>query len=233
MNDFAHKLEVFFKYFIDYENYKIVLTGLRNTLVIAVCGLIIGIVIGSIVAAFKVAGSRSKVAKVISYIGDAYTGLFRGTPIVVQLIIFHFIIFRGSGINTLLEAVLVFGLNSGAYVAEIMRGGILSVDIGQTEAGRTLGLSYTTTMFRVVIPQAIKNVVPTLGNELIALTKDTSVAGYVATMDLNAAFTAIAGATYDYLVPYLFLALVYLVLVILMTVMIRQIERRMRKSERR
>ena len=233
MNDFAHKLEVFFKYFIDYENYKIVLTGLRNTLVIAVCGLIIGIVIGSIVAAFKVAGSRSKVAKVISYIGDAYTGLFRGTPIVVQLIIFHFIIFRGSGINPLLEAVLVFGLNSGAYVAEIMRGGILSVDIGQTEAGRTLGLSYTTTMFRVVIPQAIKNVVPTLGNELIALTKDTSVAGYVATMDLNAAFTAIAGATYDYLVPYLFLALVYLVLVILMTVMIRQIERRMRKSERR
>ncbi|HIX46171.1 MAG TPA: amino acid ABC transporter permease [Candidatus Borkfalkia faecigallinarum] len=233
MNDFTHKLEVFFKYFIDYENYKIVLTGLRNTLVIAVCGLIIGIVIGSIVAAFKVAGSRSKVAKVISYIGDAYTGLFRGTPIVVQLIIFHFIIFRGSGINTLLEAVLVFGLNSGAYVAEIMRGGILSVDIGQTEAGRTLGLSYTTTMFRVVIPQAIKNVVPTLGNELIALTKDTSVAGYVATMDLNAAFTAIAGATYDYLVPYLFLALVYLVLVILMTVMIRQIERRMRKSERR
>ena len=164
MNDFTHKLEVFFKYFIDYENYKIVLTGLRNTLVIAVCGLIIGIVIGSIVAAFKVAGSRSKVAKVISYIGDAYTGLFRGTPIVVQLIIFHFIIFRGSGINTLLEAVLVFGLNSGAYVAEIMRGGILSVDIGQTEAGRTLGLSYTTTMFRVVIPQAIKNVVPTLGN---------------------------------------------------------------------
>ena len=233
MNDFTHKLKVFFKYFIDYENYKIVLTGLRNTLVIAVCGLIIGIVIGSIVAAFKVAGSRSKVAKVISYIGDAYTGLFRGTPIVVQLIIFHFIIFRGSGINTLLEAVLVFGLNSGAYVAEIMRGGILSVDIGQMEAGRTLGLSYTTTMFRVVIPQAIKNVVPTLGNELIALTKDTSVAGYVATMDLNAAFTAIAGATYDYLVPYLFLALVYLVLVILMTVMIRQIERRMRKSERR
>lgn len=233
MNDFVNKLEVFFRYFIDYENYKVVLTGLRNTLVIAVCGLLIGIVIGSIVAAFKVAGSRSRVAKVISYIGDAYTGLFRGTPIVVQLIIFHYIIFRGSGINTLLEAVLVFGLNSGAYVAEIMRGGILSVDIGQTEAGRTLGLSYATTMFRIVIPQAVKNVVPTLGNELIALTKDTSVAGYVATMDLNAAFTAIAGATYDYLVPYLFLALVYLILVILMTVLIRLIERRMRKSERR
>ena len=124
-------------------------------------------------------------------------------------------------------------MNSGAYVAEIMRGGILSVDVGQLEAGRTLGLSYTIAMFRVVIPQAIKNVVPTLGNELIMLVKDTSVAGYVATMDLNAAFTAIAGATYDYLVPYLFLALIYLVLVIFFTFIIRIVERRLRKSERR
>ncbi len=227
------KLDTFFKYLFDYGNYETVLIGLRNTLVIAVCGLLIGIVIGSFVAALKVAGTRSRVVKVISYVGDAYTGLFRGTPIIVQLIIFHFIIFRGSGINTLLEAVIVFGLNSGAYVSEIMRGGILSVDIGQTEAGRTLGLSFTVTMIRVVIPQAIKNVIPTLGNELIALTKDTSVAGYVATMDLNAAFTAIAGATYDYLVPYLFLALVYLILVILITLLIRLVERSMRKSERR
>ena len=225
-----NKLEIFFRYFIEYENYKIVLIGLRNTLVIAICGLLIGIVVGSVVAAFKVAGTRSRVAKAVSYVGDAYTGIFRGTPIIVQLIVFHYVILRGSGINPLLEAVLVFGLNSGAYVAEIMRGGILSVDVGQLEAGRTLGLSYGTTMLRVVIPQAIKNVVPTLGN---ALTKDTSVAGYVATMDLNAAFTAIAGATYDYLVPYLFLALIYLVLVIIFTVIIRFVERRMRKSERR
>ena len=228
-----NKLEIFFRYFIEYENYKIVLIGLRNTLVIAICGLLIGIVVGSVVAAFKVAGTRSRVAKAVSYVGDAYTGIFRGTPIIVQLIVFHYVILRGSGINPLLEAVLVFGLNSGAYVAEIMRGGILSVDVGQLEAGRTLGLSYGTTMLRAVIPQAIKNVVPTLGNELIALTKDTSVAGYVATMDLNAAFTAIAGATYDYLVPYLFLALIYLVLVIIFTVIIRFVERRMRKSERR
>ena len=228
-----NKLEIFFRYFIEYENYKIVLIGLRNTLVIAICGLLIGIVVGSVVAAFKVAGTRSRVAKAVSYVGDAYTGIFRGTPIIVQLIVFHYVILRGSGINPLLEAVLVFGLNSGAYVAESMRGGILSVDVGQLEAGRTLGLSYGTTMLRVVIPQAIKNVVPTLGNELIALTKDTSVAGYVATMDLNAAFTAIAGATYDYLVPYLFLALIYLVLVIIFTVIIRFVERRMRKSERR
>ena len=226
------KLEVFFRYVFKYNYYELILQGLRNTLVIAVGGLLIGIVIGSIVAAFKVMGGRHRVIKWISYICDIYTGIFRGTPIVIQLIIFHYIIFRGS-LDSLFEAVLIFGLNSGAYVSEIMRGGILSVDIGQTEAGRTLGLSYATTMFRVVIPQAIKNVVPTLGNELITLTKDTSVAGYVATMDLNAAFTAIQGATYDYFVPYLFLALVYLVLVILMTFIIRLIERRMRKSERR
>ena len=226
------ELEVFFRYLIDYEYYQLVLQGLCNTLLIAVGGLLIGIVIGSIVAAVKVAGTRNRVMKWISYICDVYTGIFRGTPIVIQLIIFHYIVFCGK-LDNLLEAVLIFGLNSGAYVSEIMRGGILSVDIGQTEAGRTLGLSYLTTMLRVVIPQAIKNVVPTLGNELIALTKDTSVAGYVAALDLNAAFTAIQGATYDYFVPYIFLALIYLVLVILMTVLVRLIERRMRKSERR
>ena len=227
--------ESFYQQFITYDGYKLVLQGLQNTLIIALVGLVIGIVLGTLVAVIHVAGTRSKVARVFAVVGDVYTTLFRGTPIVVQLLVFHFVIFLPLQLNIpgVWESVIVFGLNSGAYVSEIMRGGILSVDIGQTEAGRTLGLSYTTTMFRVVIPQAIKNVVPTLGNELIALTKDTSVAGYVATMDLNAAFTAIAGATYDYLVPYLFLALVYLVLVILMTVMIRQIERRMRKSERR
>ena len=224
---------MFLRYFITYGGYKRALLGLRNTLIIAISGLIIGIVIGSIVAAVKVAATRSKVAKAFSYVGDIYTTVFRGTPIIVQLMIFYFIIFPGSGLSDLLQVVIVYGLNSGAYVAEIMRGGILSVDIGQTEAGRTLGLSYTTTMIKVVIPQAIKNVVPTLGNELIALTKDTSVAGYIATMDLNAAFSAIAGATYDVLIPYLMLAVVYLILVLIMTFIIRFVERRLRKSERR
>ncbi len=224
---------MFLRYFITYGGYKTALLGLRNTLIIAISGLVIGIILGSIVAAVKVASGRSRVAKAISYVGDVYTAVFRGTPIVVQLMIFYFIIFPGSGLSDLLQVVIVYGLNSGAYVAEIMRGGILSVDTGQMEAGRTLGLSYTTTMIKIVIPQAIKNVVPTLGNELIALTKDTSVAGYVATMDLNAAFSAIAGATYDVLIPYLMLAVVYLILVLIMTVIIRVVERRLRKSERR
>lgn len=226
-------MELFLKHFIEYEGYKTVLTGLSHTLVIAICGLLIGIVLGSLVAAVKVAALRSSAAKALSYVGDVYTGLFRGTPIIVQLLIFHYIVFKGVNIDSLLEAVLVFGLNSGAYVSEIMRGGILSVDIGQTEAGRTLGLSYVTTMFKIVLPQAIKNVIPTLGNELIALIKDTSVAGYVATLDLNQAFTAIGGATYDFVVPYLMLALVYLILVSIVTILIRLIERRLRKSEKR
>lgn len=227
------RIELFFKHFIEYGGYKNILLGLRNTLIIAICGLIIGIFIGTVIACIQLAGKRNKVAKVFAVIGDVYTGIFRGTPIIVQLLIFHYIIFSGIKIDSLLEAVLVFGLNSGAYVAEIMRGGIQSIDPGQLEAGRTLGLSYTTTMVRVVFPQAIKNVIPTLGNELIALTKDTSVAGYVATMDLNLAFRGIAGATYDFMIPYISLALVYLVIIVIMTVIIRLVERRLRKSEKR
>ena len=227
------KLQRFFKYFITYKGYKNALVGLKNTFIIAIFGLIIGIVIGSVVAVIKLAGQRNKIAKYISYVGDAYVLVFRGTPIIVQLLIFHFGIFRGISIPEPWEATLVFGLNSGAYVSEIMRGGIQSVDIGQLEAGRTLGLSYTATMIKIVIPQAIKNVVPTLGNELIALIKDTSVAGYAATLDLNRAFTAIAGATYDYFTSYILLAIVYFVIVIVLTILIKLIERRLRKSERR
>lgn len=227
------KLQRFFKYFINYEGYKNALVGLKNTFIIAVVGLIIGIIIGSVIAVIKLAGQRNKVAKIISFIGDAYVLVFRGTPIIVQLLIFHFGVFKGVSIPEPWEATIVFGLNSGAYVSEIMRGGIQSVDPGQLEAGRTLGMSYATTMIKIVIPQAIKNVIPTLGNELIALIKDTSVAGYVATMDLNRAFTAIAGATYDFFTSYILLAIVYLVIVILLTIIIKLIERGLRKSEKK
>lgn len=229
----SQRWEIFREQFFELGGYKNVLEGLRNTLIIAVLGLLIGIIIGTIIACIQVAGKRNKAAKAFSVICDVYTALFRGTPIIVQLLIFHYIIFAGIDIGGLAEAVLVFGLNSGAYVAEIMRGGILSVDAGQLEAGRTLGLSYTAAMVKIVFPQAIKNVVPTLGNELIALTKDTSVAGYVATMDLTRAFRLIASAKYEYIIPYVMLALFYLIIVIIMTVIIRLVERRMRKSEKR
>ena len=225
----------FYEQFITYDGYKIVLQGLLNTMVIALVGLVIGIVIGTIVAVIHVAGTRNKVARVFAVIGDVYTTIFRGTPIVVQLLVFHFVLFPLMRLNVpgVWESVLVFGLNSGAYVAEIMRGGIQSVDVGQLEAGRTLGLSFTVTMLKVVFPQAIKNVIPTLGNELIAITKDTSVAGYVGTTDLTVAFRALASNNYQIIIPYLMLALVYLIIVIIFTVIIRVVERRLRKTERR
>ena len=227
--------ESFYEQFITYDGYKLVLQGLQNTMKIALIGLVIGIFLGTLVAVIHVAGTRNKVARVFAVVGDVYTTLFRGTPIVVQLLVFHFVIFLPLKLNIpgVWESVIVFGLNSGAYVSEIMRGGILSVDIGQTEAGRTLGLSFATTMLRVVFPQAVKNVIPTLGNELIAITKDTSVAGYVGTTDLTLAFSSLASNDYKIILPYVFLALVYLVIVIIFTVIIRLIERRMRKSERR
>ncbi len=204
-------------------------------MIIALAGLVIGIFIGTLVAVIHVAGTRNKVARVFAYVGDVYTTIFRGTPIVVQLLVFHFVIFPLVRLNIpgVWESVLVFGLNSGAYVSEIMRGGILSVDVGQLEAGRTLGLSFTATMLKVVFPQAIKNVVPTLGNELIAITKDTSVAGYIGTTDLTVAFRALASNDYQIIIPYLMLALVYLVIVIIFTFIIRFVERRLRKSEKR
>lgn len=225
----------FYEQFITYDGYKIVLQGLLNTMIIALVGLVIGIVIGTIVAVIHVAGTRNKVARVFAVVGDVYTTVFRGTPIVVQLLVFHFVLFPLMRLNVpgVWESVLVFGLNSGAYVSEIMRGGIQSVDVGQLEAGRTLGLSFTVTMLKVVFPQAIKNVIPTLGNELIAITKDTSVAGYVGTTDLTVAFRALASNNYQIIIPYLMLALVYLIIVIIFTVIIRAVERRLRKSERR
>ena len=225
----------FYEQFITYDGYKIVLQGLLNTMIIALVGLVIGIVIGTIVAVIHVAGTRNKVARVFAVVGDVYTTVFRGTPIVVQLLVFHFVLFPLMRLTVPggWESVLVFGLNSGAYVSEIMRGGIQSVDVGQLEAGRTLGLSFTVTMLKVVFPQAIKNVIPTLGNELIAITKDTSVAGYVGTTDLTVAFRALASNNYQIIIPYLMLALVYLVIVIIFTVIIRVVERRLRKSERR
>ena len=154
---------------------------------------------------------------------------------IVQLLLIHFVLFplMGLEIPILIEAVLAFGLNSGAYVSEIMRGGILSVDIGQTEAGRALGLNYRQTMLRIILPQAVKNVVPTLGNEFIALLKETSVVSFITVVDLTKAFQNIANSTYEFIIPYIVLALVYLVLVLIVTAIIKLIERRLRASDRR
>ena len=227
--------EVFVKQMITLGGYKKVLEGLGNTALIAIVGLLIGLVIGCLLATCKILPKNSFLVKVLSVFSDFYVAIFRGTPMVVQLLLIHFVLFPVMGIQmpTILEAILAFGFNSGAYVSEIMRGGILSVDIGQTEAGRALGLNYGQTMVRIVLPQAIKNVVPTLGNEFIALLKETSVVSFITVVDLTKAFQNIANSTYEYIIPYVVLALVYLVLVLAVTGVIKLVERRLRAGDRR
>ena len=227
--------DIFYRQLIELEGYKNVLTGLKNTALIAVFGLLIGMILGCLLATCKILPKDNKLVKFLSSLVDVYIAIFRGTPMVVQLLLIHFVIFPAFGLDipAVLEAILAFGLNSAAYVSEIIRGGILSVDIGQTEAGRALGLNYGKTMMKIVLPQAIKNVVPTLGNEFIALLKETSVVSFIAVVDITKAFQNIANSTYEYMVPYITLALVYLVLVLAVTGIIKLVERRLRASDKR
>ena len=232
---FGAKWDLFVRSFKEYEGGKTILVGIHNTIVIAVLGLVIGIVIGTIISVIKVMPRENKIARFFGFIGDLYVTVFRGTPLVVQLLIFYYILFPALNIRieSLVVAIVTFGMNSGAYVAEIMRGGIKSIDKGQFEAGRALGLSYGTTMFKIVIPQAVKNILPTLGNEFIALIKDTSVVGFIATLDITQALKRIGSQNYEFIVPYLLLALIYLVIVLIVTGIVKLIERRMNKSDRR
>lgn len=234
--DWASSWNKFVRAFIENEGYKQVLSGLKATAQIALFGFIIGVVLGVIIAVVKIAGNRSKAGKVLAKICDVYVTFFRGTPIIVQLLLSYYLLFPlilQINVDNILVAIITFGMNSGAYVSEIIRGGILAVDIGQTEAGRSLGLSYPSTMLRIVLPQAFKNTLPTLGNELIALVKDTSVVSFIAIVDLTNAFQLIGSGTYEFIIPYLMLALTYLVIVLVLTFIIRLIERRLRKSDRK
>lgn len=207
--------------------------GLLNTVIIAICAFLLGVIIGTLVAAVKAAPKKKRgVLKVLEKIGDIYVGIMRGTPVVVQLLLMYFAILAPIGLPALVVAIIVFGLNSGAYVSEIMRAGLMSVDYGQMEAGRSLGLSYSATMFKVVLPQAIKNAIPTLLNEFITLLKETSVAGYITVIDVTMAAQLIVAREYTAAAPYILLALIYLVIVSLLTLAVRQIEKRLRKSDR-
>ncbi len=234
--DFSRKISLFLEQFIDNGAYVSVLEGLKNTMIIAVTGLIIGIVIGTVIAAVRVFPKYKVLPRVLDKICSFYVALFRGTPIVVQLLVFYYVVLPLIGINrvdSIIVAIIVFGMNSGAYISEIMRGGILSVDPGQMEGGRSVGLSYGTTMMKIVIPQAVKNILPTLGNEFIALVKETSVVSFVGATDLYKAFRSIGSRTYEYMVPYITMALIYIVVVMLITLLIRIMERSLRKSDRR
>ncbi len=234
MGNFDIKVEAFLESFLDGGGYRSVLTGLQNTMIIAVCGLLIGIVIGTLIATVRVLPKYKTLPKVLNGICSFYVALFRGTPVVVQLLVFYYVMLPLMGIklSSVAVSVVVFGMNSGAYISEIMRSGIQSVDIGQMEGGRSLGLSYSTTMMRIVIPQAVKNILPTLGNEFIALIKETSVVSFVGATDLYVAFNYIGTNNYEFMVPYLVMALIYIAIVLIISLLIKIMERSLRKSDR-
>ena len=235
MNSFTELWNEFVKQFITLRGYENVLKGLWATLQIAVIGLLIGIVIGTIIAVVRVMPKYKLLPRILDKICVCYIELFRGTPMVVQLLIGYWVLLPLMGITVnsgIPVAVIVFGLNSGAYVSEIMRGGINSVDKGQMEAGRAVGLTYATTMLKIVVPQAVKNILPTLGNEFIVLIKETSIVSFIAVTDLYKSFKQLGDPTYNYTMPYLMLALTYLVMVLLISWGVRMLEAIMKKSER-
>lgn len=213
--------------------YLYILNGLGNTLIMTIGAVVLGILIGLLVAAVKVAPGKSFGWRILKFIADAYLTVIRGTPAVVQLMIIYFVILGSVTIDKVIVSIIAFGINSGAYVAEIIRAGILAVDRGQMEAGRSLGLDYNSAMQHIVLPQAFKNILPALGNELITLLKETSVAGFIGTMDLAKAGDIIKSQTYEAMVPLLLVAAIYLVIVMFMTWALRTFERRLRKSDHR
>ncbi|MBR5517831.1 MAG: amino acid ABC transporter permease [Clostridia bacterium] len=227
--------------FIEQDRWKFITTGLKNTLLITFFSLILGVALGVIVAIVRSSydkthndmrkGFKKTMFSILNGICKLYLTIIRGTPVVVQLMIMYYIIFASSR-NSLLVAILAFGINSGAYVAEIVRSGIMSIDEGQFEAGRSLGFDYKSTMWHIIIPQAFKNVLPALANEFIVLLKETSVAGYVTIRDLTMGGNIIRAATYSPFMPLIAVALIYLIMVVFFTWLVGKLERRLRKNER-
>ena len=211
----------FYMNFIEDDRWKYLWNGLGVTLQLTFCAVLIGIVLG--VGRFML--------KILNVIAKIYLTVIRGTPVVVQLMIMYYIILASSN-NKLLVGMIAFGVNSGAYVAEIVRSGIMSIDPGQFEAGRSLGFNYVQTMRYIIIPQALKNVLPALANEFIVLLKETSVAGYIAMQDLTKGGDIIRGVTYSPFMPLIGVALIYLVMVMFFTFLVNKLERRLRNSER-
>ena len=235
MDNISQRIDKFIEVFIEQNGYTRVITGLENTLLIAVTGLIVGIIIGTLIATVRVVPKYKRLPRILNGICSFYVALFRGTPMVVQLLVGYYVILPLIGVHMdgAQLSMIVFGLNSGAYISEIMRSGIQSVDSGQMEAGRAVGLSFGASMTKIVIPQAVKNILPTLGNEFITLVKETSVVSFVAAADLYVAFNYIGANSYDFMVPYLVMAVIYIVLVLLISLLVRLLERSLRKSDRR
>lgn len=205
------------------------LDGLKNTIIITLGALLIGIVLGTAVAVIKFLAEEKLALKPLAWLCNVYVTVVRGVPVVVLLLIFYFVILRSA--DGIVTGIVAFGINSGAYMAEIIRGGINAVDGGQTEAARSLGFNRMASMRFVVLPQAVKNILPAIGNEMIALLKETAVAGYVAVQDLTRAANLIRNNTYDALNPLLATAIVYLTMVVLLTALLGKLEMRLRRSD--
>ena len=238
---FLVQKDKFYLNFIKDDRWRYLWDGLGATLQITFFAVLLGIAIGMIVASIKSTHDKTIDSvrigivrfflKLLNFICNLYLTIIRGTPVVVQLLIAYYIVFQSSN-NKITIAILAFGINSGAYVAEIIRSGIMSIDAGQTEAGRSLGFNYFQTMLYIIIPQAFKNVLPALANEFIVLLKETSVSGYIALQDLTKGGDIIRGRTFDAFMPLFAVAGIYLVMVIFFTKLVNILERRLRKSER-
>ncbi len=225
-------VEQFTLNFIDDNRYQYILQGFANTLLITLLAAILGIALGFLVAIIRSSHDKTGHMKIPNFICQVYLTVVRGTPTMIQLLIIYYVIFASVNVSKILAAVVAFGLNSGAYVAEIVRSGIMSVDEGQSEAGRSLGLNYRQTMQFIIMPQAFKNVLPALGNEFIVLLKETSISGYIGLTDLTHGGDIIRGITFSPFMPLIAVALIYLLLVTGLSWCVGRLERRLRVSER-
>lgn len=234
-NNFPKKWGIFYDYFVTNNGYKSLLDGMKNTALIAVLGLGIGIVIGTLIAVVKVIPPYKKLTRYAQKVCGVYVAFFRGTPIVVQLLVGYYILLPLLGVkmSPVSSCVMIFGLNSGAYISEIMRGGIHSVDPGQLEAARAVGMPFSVAMLKIVVPQAIKNILPTLGNEFITLIKETAVVGYVGAVDITRYFQMQGSNSYEFMIPYLVMAALYIVIVAAIAALVKLMERKLAKNERK
>lgn len=215
---------------IIYDNrYKFILEGLFNTMIIALFAVIIGIIIGILVALIRNNYDRNNKMKILNSIVKGYVDIIRGTPVVLQLMIIYYVIFKSVDVSVVLVGILTFGINSGAYVSEIIRAGIQSIPIGQTEAGYALGLKYDQVMKYIVLPQALKNVLPALGNEFITLVKETSIGAYIGIIELTKASDIIASRTYDYFFPLIIVAIIYLIITLGLSKGVQKLERKLNR----
>ena len=216
---------------IEDNRWKYIVDGLKITLIVTIFAVLIGVLLGFLIAIVRTTHDKTGKLKILNVICRVYLTVIRGTPVVVQLMIIYFIIFGSVDISKVLVAIIAFGINSGAYVAEIFRSGIISIDNGQFEAGRSLGFNYAQTMMYIIMPQAFKNVLPTLCNEFISLLKETSVSGYIALQDLTKGGDIIRSRTYDAFMPLIAVALIYLAMVMIFTKLVSLLERRLRNSD--